>query len=131
MSVTQVNIRMNSTLKKDGDMAFSQAGYTSTQAVRLLWEFAQRNIGRPERVRELFSQLEGAGKSVSQNDMREIAQRACKQRAKLYEDYDIHVPVRFTAENEDELAEALQEQLEQDRRERCEAHAERSEEREI
>ena len=52
---TQMNLRIDATLKRDGDAALAAAGYTPTQAVRTLWRFAARHQGQPEAVREGLS----------------------------------------------------------------------------
>ncbi len=129
MSATQMNIRLDAALKENGDMVFSQAGYTPTQAVRLLWEFAQRNVGKPEQMRELLNLLQGGEGGKTQSDARKLARRTCRQRAKLYEEFGVPAPMRFSAPSDGELEDLLQEQLEQDRRMVDEAYASRAFER--
>ena len=40
MSAVQMNIRMDSTLKASGNAVIAKLGYTPSQVVRALWEFA-------------------------------------------------------------------------------------------
>lgn len=55
MSTVQMNLRIDPTLKREGDEALAQAGYTPTQAVRALWDFAARHRNRPSEIREALS----------------------------------------------------------------------------
>jgi len=43
MSTAQINARIDSAVKLAGDRGLSEAGYTPTKAIRILWEFAGRN----------------------------------------------------------------------------------------
>ncbi|MEE8716648.1 MAG: hypothetical protein SOI26_07955 [Coriobacteriales bacterium] len=54
-TTTQMNLRIDATLKREGDDALAAAGYTPTQAVRALWGFAAQHRGQPETVREGLS----------------------------------------------------------------------------
>lgn len=51
-TTTQMNLRIDATLKRDGDAALAAAGYTPTQAVRTLWRFAAQHRNQPKAVRE-------------------------------------------------------------------------------
>lgn len=51
----QVNVRMDSELKRAGDAALAKAGWTPTQAVRALWSFASKHASDPEKVASVFS----------------------------------------------------------------------------
>lgn len=50
----QINARINRTLKERGDAALEHAGYTPSQAIRNLWDFAARNAHDPRAIRILF-----------------------------------------------------------------------------
>ena len=54
---TQMNIRIDASLKKHGDDALSSIGFTPTQAVRALWEHAAK---RGEQLEEVKRFLEGS-----------------------------------------------------------------------
>lgn len=129
MPATQMNIRLETSLKESGDMSFSQVGCTPTRAVRLLWEYAQRNAGRPDQVRELLKLLEGTDEDKARSDARRIARGACRQRAKIYKEHGIPAPKHYSAADGDRLEEALQKQVEQDRIMADEAYAVRAAER--
>ena len=47
----QINARINRTLKERGDAALEHAGYTPSQAIRNLWDFAARNAHNPRAIR--------------------------------------------------------------------------------
>lgn len=48
---SQVNARIDADLKATGDAALAAAGFTPTQAVRMLWSLAVRYQGEPEKLR--------------------------------------------------------------------------------
>lgn len=48
MSMTQLNTRIDSRLKASGDAVFERFGYSPSQAVRALWDYASRQQGVPE-----------------------------------------------------------------------------------
>lgn len=53
----QMNTRIDAETKRDGDRAFAQAGYSATQVVRMVWEFAARNAHDTAAVRSLLESL--------------------------------------------------------------------------
>ena len=55
----QMNTRISRALKDNGDAALERAGYSPSQAVRKLWEFAARNAHNPRAIQNL---LEGESK---------------------------------------------------------------------
>lgn len=57
MAMGQMNVRIDEDLRVRGNLALQAAGYTPSQAVRELWEFAARNRFEPEAVRSGFGQL--------------------------------------------------------------------------
>ncbi len=48
MAPVQVNIRMDGALKQAGDEVLERYGFSATQAVRMLWEYAARNGEVPD-----------------------------------------------------------------------------------
>lgn len=61
MAMGQMNVRIDEDLRVRGNLALQAAGYTPSQAVRELWEFAARNRFEPEAVRSGFGCLEKEG----------------------------------------------------------------------
>lgn len=59
MTTSQVNARIDSTLKEKGDRALSSIGYTPTQAIRSLWEFCSRAGHDKRALKSEFEMLEG------------------------------------------------------------------------
>ena len=57
MGATQMNIRIEDEVKALGDQVLSEIGYTPTQAVRTLWEFAAANRGNPEALRRQLDEM--------------------------------------------------------------------------
>ncbi|MDO4291076.1 MAG: type II toxin-antitoxin system RelB/DinJ family antitoxin [Eggerthellaceae bacterium] len=64
--MTQINVRIDSSLKRQGDAALQQAGYTPSQAIRLLWRKAASHANRPETIADL---LESAPRHPRQTRM--------------------------------------------------------------
>lgn len=47
-TMSQINARIDSQLKTEGDKALAKAGFTPTQAIRKLWELAAHHASEPE-----------------------------------------------------------------------------------
>lgn len=47
MAMTQMNIRIDDAVKREGDAVLARCGFTPSQAVRSLWEYAVRTGGVP------------------------------------------------------------------------------------
>ena len=47
MPTVQMNTRMDEELKRQGDAVFAERGYTPSQVVRAVWEYAARNQDLP------------------------------------------------------------------------------------
>ena len=59
MVASQVNVRLDSALKRSGDQALSSIGYTPTRAVRALWTFCGNAAHDTKKLRAIFALLEG------------------------------------------------------------------------
>ncbi len=68
-TMVQLNTRIPVDLKEQGDRALERAGYTSSQAVRALWEFAARHAHEPGAVHTLLEEDE-AGKETKSTQSR-------------------------------------------------------------
>lgn len=53
-AMSQLNVRIPTELKEQGDAAFSNAGISSTEAIRMLWQFAADHIHEPQALTRLF-----------------------------------------------------------------------------
>lgn len=51
-NTVQVNTRIDRSLKERGDAALKRAGYSPSQAVRTLWEFAAKHQHNPKAIQE-------------------------------------------------------------------------------
>ncbi|MEG1253384.1 MAG: hypothetical protein RSD25_00510 [Raoultibacter sp.] len=58
MPATQMNVRIDSHIKERGDAALTEAGYSPSQAVRIIWEFAACHANDSAAVKELLQQAE-------------------------------------------------------------------------
>lgn len=78
-TAVQMNTRIDHSLKERGDAAFKQAGYSPSQAVRKLWEFAAKHQHNPKAIQKAleFSEKEESGAT------RENASRASVIRENL------------------------------------------------
>lgn len=72
---TQMNTRIDDSLKLAGDAAFAEAGYTPSQVVRALWGFASRNKDNAQAVMELLGTLEEQNGAEAKERARERARR--------------------------------------------------------
>ena len=61
----QVNARVRPELKKSGEAALANAGYTPTKAIRLLYAFASEHAASPQAIADY---LEGAGAAMGRRD---------------------------------------------------------------
>lgn len=133
MPNTQMNIRLERSLKEGGDLSLGQAGCSPTQAVRALWGYAQRNAGNVEKVRRMLRMLEGEGDEEGESGAGEpmdASDAALAARAELYERLGIAmpklVPLPFS---HDGLTDALQLQVDADKAALEDIYAQRAAER--
>ena len=52
MATTQLNIRLDSQIKDEGTAAFAELGYTPTQIITSVWEYAARYRKQPHIVKQ-------------------------------------------------------------------------------
>lgn len=55
MPMVQMNTRIDRDLKQRGDAALAQAGFSPSEAVRALWEFAAAHRHEPQTVAQILS----------------------------------------------------------------------------
>lgn len=79
---TQMNTRIDTALKKCGDAALASAGYSPSQAVRVLWAFAARNAQSPSAVADMLATLDAT--DDEKRDRRTQKLRAARQGRDLY-----------------------------------------------
>ena len=68
MTVAQMNIRVNETIKAQGDSALADFGLTPTQAVRALWDYLAQHRTLPD-----FLKQEARTETVSACDASALA----------------------------------------------------------
>ena len=66
MTVTQMNTRIDASLKSSGDLAIRESGTTPSAVIRSVWEYAARNRHEPRAIEDLLSFL--AGKRTGARD---------------------------------------------------------------
>ena len=66
MATAQINARINSETKANGDRAFADIGCTPTHIIRLVWEFVEHHKGDKETLRDFVGRLDE--KSVAVKD---------------------------------------------------------------
>ena len=57
MQSGQLNVRMSESLRIEGNLALEAAGWTPSQAVRALWQFAAAHRNRPSEISDLLDKL--------------------------------------------------------------------------
>ena len=90
--VKQINARINRTLKERGDAALERAGYTPSQAIRNLWDFAARNAHNPRAIQALFGAANDVEERKAEKERarrREAAIKGANIVAEAYERYGI------------------------------------------
>lgn len=65
-TMTQMNTRIELGLKQSGDEALRNAGYTPSQAIRGLWDFAARHRHDPAAIRSILEPDFTASDSASE-----------------------------------------------------------------
>ncbi len=66
----QLNTRIDSSLKEAGDKVFALLGYTPSQAIRALWEYAVAHRNDPDEVRAVLAGDVAAGNPDKEVDVR-------------------------------------------------------------
>ncbi len=75
---TQMNTRIDASLKKRGDRIFARAHRTPTQMVRSLWNYADRHADSPQAIDDLLTFLEEEP-SASEADCRLQSMQEARQ----------------------------------------------------
>lgn len=80
LAEAQINVRIDRTLKEKGDAALAHAGFTPSQAVRMLWTMAAQREEEPEMIAGFF-EPEDAAESMAARKMELERRRAVAERA--------------------------------------------------
>lgn len=73
-AMSQLNVRIPTELKEQGDAMLERAGISSTEAIRMLWQYAADHIHEPDALTKLFKRPVAAeanaadGESVYDNE---------------------------------------------------------------
>ena len=84
-SSVQMNVRLASELKAQGDAVFEMLGLTASQAVRMFYEFAASCKGNPDRLIEAVKVEDSAAEAERQERIRQKME-AVERGARLYEE---------------------------------------------
>ena len=76
MTAVQMNVRIEQDLKREGDKAFEDIGYTPTEVVRKVWGFARRNRHKRRVLTDMMNSL---------RDPCELARHKAEQEQELAE----------------------------------------------
>ena len=85
MATAQINARIDAQLKTAGNQALSQAGYSPTQAIRLLWSYAAEHWHDIAAIEKLFDLLKGEADS-SLNGQASLRVRRAQEGPLIFED---------------------------------------------
>ena len=84
----QMNTRISRSLKERGDEALERAGYSPSQAVRKLWDFAARHLHNPQAIQNLLDAVDEGNQAELDEERarkREITIRGANIMAEAYE----------------------------------------------
>ena len=113
--MVQMNARISRSLKERGDAALERAGYTPSQAIRKLWDYAARNLHDPHAIQNLFDAPNEAVQSEIEKERarrREAFQKDMNIVAETYERLGVESSEHTINASWDELRdEALLERL--------------------
>lgn len=112
----QMNTRISRSLKESGDAAFKRAGYSPSQAVRKLWEFAALHQHNPEAIRKAleFSESESDHPEAMPTSRADALRENLSVCARAYDALGIKPSALTFEASYDELREyALMERLEE------------------
>lgn len=82
---TQINARIDRALKERGDAALERAGYSPSQAIRKLWDFAARNAHSPHVIQAFFDTKDEAEEREAKERRSEEERKAEEERARRRE----------------------------------------------
>lgn len=111
MSATQMNVRIDSSLKNAGDAVLAAYGFTASQAIRALWEYLTTQEALPPALVKMILQ-EQSQDVPDQNQKKDIRNEGANLLAGFYDKVGI-APHDFSEISYEELRElAAQEQRE-------------------
>lgn len=76
--MTQMNVRIDAELKKQGDRALERIGLSPSEAARALWEFAARHVNEPGKLQHIIEELEGGNEELNPPENQNNAQDGWK-----------------------------------------------------
>lgn len=88
---SQMNIRMQESIKERGEKAFAHIGLTPSEAVRKLWDFAARHENDPKALQGLIAELDEVDtpEEAAQLSKLESLQEIDRMRENLYSELGI------------------------------------------
>ena len=84
----QINARISRPLKERGDAALERAGYSPSQAIRKLWDFAANNTHNPRAIQSMFGAEEESALRDAEEERarrREVVMKSANIVADAYE----------------------------------------------
>ena len=88
---SQMNIRIQESIKERGEKAFAHIGLSPSEAVRKLWDFAARHENDPKALQSLIAELDEVGtpEEAVQLSKLESLQEIDRMRESLYSELGI------------------------------------------
>lgn len=120
MDTVQMNIRIDRTLKREGDAALAAAGFTPSQAVRALWEIAVHLRDRPGDLADLLGERvspearEGCSPH-SAEEAQDEGLRSFREGQRMIESMIVGLGISTEADPSEPTLEELREQLAMER----------------
>lgn len=88
MASVQMNMRIESDLKRRGSEAFAAAGFSPSEVIRAVWDFAARRRQNPRLIQEFMAEL-----SDDENLVRALRLEAASRGASIVEDAQVRCGV--------------------------------------
>lgn len=83
--MTQINVRIDSQLKAEGDSALAAAGITPTQAVRAVWTIAAKNAGTPKKLHATLFPTEAKTALLTKDEIKQKNAKIIEEGASICE----------------------------------------------
>lgn len=107
---TQMNTRIDASLKTRGDRTFARAHRTPSQMVRSLWNYADRHSDNPQAIDDLLALLEGEPPAKAGNSQLRSMQEARRAVGDFLRAKDIDPSIPESYESLSDYLDALREE---------------------
>lgn len=107
MTAVQMNTRIEESLKHQGDKVFASFGYTPSQVVRAVWEYAAEKKQLPD----FMIEAEKTQQDAEIQRKRDLVSEGEGVVARFANEHDINLPLSFMSSYKELRAQAYEEKL--------------------